>query len=108
MNADSLAVLIFIRTHRQNTYASDLRKVLSMAEKTLHEENISREEVADRLQTFAHEFREGGDANIDVSNKTVTLSPSSSVGYEIGTRESSSVLRVSRESVTIKLDWKPK
>ncbi|SIR89718.1 amphi-Trp domain-containing protein [Haladaptatus litoreus] len=78
-----------------------------MSEKILNEEKISREEVADRLQAIAHELREGGDANIDVGNKTVTLSPADSVGYEIGTRESSSVLCGSRESVTVKLDWKP-
>ncbi|GAA0252749.1 amphi-Trp domain-containing protein [Haladaptatus pallidirubidus] len=78
-----------------------------MSEKILNEEKISREEVADRLQAIADEFREGGDANIDVGNKTVTLSPADSVAYEIGTRELSSVLRGSRESVTIKLDWKP-
>ncbi|WP_435156927.1 amphi-Trp domain-containing protein [Haladaptatus sp. DFWS20] len=78
-----------------------------MAEKTLHEEKISREEVADRLQAIAHELRENGDADIDVGNKTVTLSPPDAVAYEISTRESSSVLRGNRESVTIKLDWKP-
>jgi amphi-Trp domain-containing protein len=78
-----------------------------MSEKILHEEKVSREEVADRLQAIAHELRGDEDANVDVGNKTVTLSPPSSVGYEIGTRESSSVLRGSRESITIKLDWKP-
>ncbi|WP_227377761.1 amphi-Trp domain-containing protein [Haladaptatus halobius] len=78
-----------------------------MAEKTLHEEKTSREKVADKLQEIAHELRGEGNANIDVGNKTVTLLPSSTIGYEIGIRESSSVLRGSRESVTIKLDWKP-
>ncbi|WP_458208043.1 amphi-Trp domain-containing protein [Haladaptatus sp. NG-SE-30] len=79
-----------------------------MSDKVLHEEKISREEVADRLQAIADELRGDGDANVDVGNKTVTLSPPNAVGYEIGTRESSSILRGSRESVTIKLDWKPK
>ena len=78
-----------------------------MSDKTLHEEQLSRDEVADRLQAIAHELREDGDADVDVGNKTVTLSPSNDIGYEIGIRESSSILRGSRESVTIKLDWKP-
>jgi len=79
-----------------------------MSEKTLHEEKISREEVAERLESIADQLRGDGDADIDVGNKTVTLSPTENIAYEIGTRESSSVLRGDRETVTIKLDWKPK
>ncbi len=79
-----------------------------MSEKTLHEEKISREEVADRLEAVAEQLRGDGDANVDVGNKTVTLSPRGNIAYEIGIRESSSVLRGDRETVTIKLDWKPK
>ncbi|MGA9402524.1 amphi-Trp domain-containing protein [Haladaptatus sp.] len=78
-----------------------------MSEKTLHEEKLSRKE-ADRLDAIADQLREKGDANVDVGNKTVTLSPRKKIGYEIGIRESSSVLRGDRETVTIKLDWKPK
>ena len=79
-----------------------------MSEKTLHEEKLSRKEAADRLDAIADQLREKGDANVDVGNKTVTLSPRKKIGYEIGIRESSSVLRGDRETVTIKLDWKPK
>ncbi|WP_433631286.1 amphi-Trp domain-containing protein [Halomicrococcus sp. NG-SE-24] len=60
------------------------------------------------MQALAHQLRDGDNADVDVGNKTITLSPRDTIGYEIGIRESSSVLRGSRESVTIKLDWKPK
>ncbi len=78
-----------------------------MSEKTLHEEKLSRDEVADRLQAIAHELRGDGDADIDVGNKTVTLSPSSGIGYEIGIRESSSVLRKRIENEKTQLETEP-
>lgn len=78
-----------------------------MAEKNLDEDDLSREEIAERLRTIADEFESGGDVDLDVENKTITLSPPSSIGYELGVRESSSILRGDRESVTIKLDWNP-
>jgi amphi-Trp domain-containing protein len=79
-----------------------------MSEKTLHEARVSRDEAADLLEGIAEQLRGKGDADIDVGNKTVTLSPRKKIGYEIGIRESSSVLRGNRETVSIKLDWKPK
>jgi amphi-Trp domain-containing protein len=79
-----------------------------MADKTISEERLNREEVADRLEALAEGLRADDDeVGVKVGNKTVRLRPSDSVGYEIGVRERSSVLRGSRESVTIKLDWKP-
>lgn len=79
-----------------------------MADKNLAEEDISRAEAAANLRTIADELDGDGEMHIEVENKTITLSPTDSVGYEIGVRERSSILRGSRESVTIKLDWKPK
>ncbi len=79
-----------------------------MSEKTLHEAKVSRDEAADLLEGIAEQLRGEGDADVDVGNKTVTLSPRKQIGYEIGIRESSSVLRGDRETVSIKLDWKPK
>ncbi len=79
-----------------------------MSEKTLHEEKIPREEAAERLEAIADQLRGDADANVDVGNKTVTLSPREQIAYEIGIRESSSMLRGNRQTVTIKLDWKPK
>ena len=78
-----------------------------MAEKTLHEEKVALDEAADRLEAIAEQLRDGEGADIDVGNKTVTLSPRDEIAYEIGVRESTSVLRGSRETVSIKLDWKP-
>ncbi|ESP89063.1 amphi-Trp domain-containing protein [Candidatus Halobonum tyrrellensis] len=77
-----------------------------MAEKTISEDEVTREEAADRLEALATELREG-DCNVQVGNKTVTVQPPSSIAYEVGVRESSSILRGSRESVTVKMDWKP-
>ena len=86
-----------------------------MADKNLEEKDVSRAEAAENLRAIADEL-DGGEEmnidvgeemNIDVENKTIALSPTDSVGYEVGVRERSSILRGSRESVTITLDWKP-
>lgn len=69
---------------------------------------MSREEAADRLRELADRLDREGQFDVDVNNKTISLDPTTSIGYEIGVRESSSLLRGSRESVTLKLDWKPK
>ena len=78
-----------------------------MADKNLAEKDVSRAEAADNLRTIADELERDDEMNIDVENKTITHPPTDSVGYEVGVRERSSILRGSRESVTIKLDWKP-
>lgn len=77
-----------------------------MTEKNLNEEELTREEIAERLEELADEFREGT-GNIRVGNKTIRLSPPETIAYEIGVRERSSLLRGSHETVTVKLDWKP-
>ncbi len=78
-----------------------------MAEKTLNEAELSRDEAAEQLRALADEIEGDGEANVRVNNKTITLSPSSSIGYEVGVRESSSILRGNRETVTVKMGWKP-
>lgn len=84
-----------------------------MAEKTLNEERLSRSEAAEQLRTLADELDaendedDGSEISVPVGNKHVRLSPPGTIGYEIGVREASSVLRGSRETVSIKLDWKP-
>lgn len=85
-----------------------------MAEKTLNEERLSRSEAAEQLRTLADELDtqsdeddDGSEISVPVGNKHVRLSPPGTIGYEIGVREGSSVLRGSRETVSIKLDWKP-
>ena len=78
-----------------------------MADKNLEEKDVSRAEAAENLRAIADELDGGEEMNIDIENKTIALSPTDSVGYEVGVRERSSILRGSRESVTITLDWKP-
>lgn len=78
-----------------------------MAEKTLNEAELSRDEAAEQLRALADEIEGEGVANVRVNNKTITLSPPSSIGYEVGVRESSSILRGNRETVTVKMGWKP-
>lgn len=90
---------------RLKSLASERRDV---AEKNISEAEIDRTEAADRLRELADRLDGEEEFDVDVNNKTISLNPSSTIGYEIGVRESSSLLRGSRESVTIKLDWKPK
>lgn len=77
-----------------------------MVNKTLNAEKLSREETAGRLRALADAIEGDGDANVSVGNKQISLRPQSSIGYEIGVRERSSVLRGSRESVTVTMEWK--
>lgn len=78
-----------------------------MVDNTVDSEELQREEVAERLRELADALDGDGDAQVRVGNKNVTLHPASPMGYEIGVSERSSVLRGSREGVTVKLDWKP-
>ncbi|PSP90308.1 amphi-Trp domain-containing protein [Halobacteriales archaeon QS_4_69_34] len=78
-----------------------------MADKNIEGRDYSRAEAAQRLRTIADELEEGEEFDVRIENKTITLHPTASIGFEVGARERSSLLRGSRESVTIKLDWKP-
>lgn len=73
---------------------------------TNHAERISKEEAADRLEGLAEQLRREN-AQIEVGNKIVRLSPASELSYEIDVREESSFLRGKRESVEVELEWKP-
>ena len=77
-----------------------------MAEKLQNEATLSRDEVAENLEQLAEEIR-NGTGNFRVGNKTVELTPSEQVTYEIGVHERTSLLRSNRETVTVKLEWKP-
>ncbi|MWG33515.1 amphi-Trp domain-containing protein [Halomarina oriensis] len=77
-----------------------------MAEKLQDEAKLSREDAADRLEGLAREIREGS-GSIRVGNKTVELSPSEEVTYEISVKERSSLLRGNRETITVTMEWKP-
>ncbi|WP_254764294.1 amphi-Trp domain-containing protein [Natrinema marinum] len=78
-----------------------------MVEKTLSEDEFTRTEAADRLRELADELEGDGSSSVRTGNKTVDLHPSETIAYEVGVRERSSILRGDRETVTIKLDWKP-
>ena len=78
-----------------------------MAEKNVSEDELDRAEAADRLRTIADNLEEGEEFNVDIGNKTISLSPTSVIWFEVGARESSSILRGSRESVTITMGWRP-
>ncbi|WP_222918540.1 amphi-Trp domain-containing protein [Natrinema sp. SYSU A 869] len=78
-----------------------------MVDKTLSADEVTREEAAEQLRALADELEGEGEATIRTGNKTVDLRPSELIAYEVGVRERSSILRGNRETVTIKLDWKP-
>lgn len=78
-----------------------------MVDKTLSADKITREEAAEQLRALADEIESGEQATVRTGNKTVDLRPSESIAYEVGVRERSSILRGQRETVTIKMDWKP-
>lgn len=75
--------------------------------KDLDENEVSLEEAAQRLEGIAAELRDEDTFDIDIENRTVHLSPPSTIAMEVGVRETSSLLRGNRETVTIKLDWRP-
>ncbi|WP_101296074.1 amphi-Trp domain-containing protein [Halegenticoccus soli] len=79
-----------------------------MAEKTQHKEKLSRKEVATRLEALAQELHKKDEATVTVNNKDVTLSPRKKLNYEITVQERSARLRGKRESISLKIDWKPK
>ncbi len=78
-----------------------------MVDKTLSADEVTREEAAERLRALADEIDGTGATSVRTGNKTVDLTPSESIAYEVGVRERSSILRGQRETVTVKLDWKP-
>lgn len=78
-----------------------------MAQKTSVPEEVAPEEVAERLHELAEEFEAGDEVVARTGNKTVELSPSDPLAYELTVRERGSVLRGNRESVTIRMDWSP-
>ncbi|AEH38844.1 amphi-Trp domain-containing protein [Halopiger xanaduensis] len=74
---------------------------------TVSAEKLEREEAAERLRELADELESGDASTVRAGNKTVELRPPSPIAYEVSVRERSSILRGQRESVTIKMDWRP-
>ncbi len=76
-----------------------------MSEKTKDEQELTREEAADRLQELARELREDDGISPRVGNKTVDLSPTAAIDYEIKVEERSPMLGSKHETITVVLDW---
>jgi len=74
--------------------------------KTLDEEKASRQEAASQLQSLASQLRSDS-FDIDVGNRTLHLRPPEEIGLEIGVREPGGFMRGNRETVTVKMDWRP-
>lgn len=75
--------------------------------KEIEERTVSREAAADRLEDVAARLRAEGSFDMNVSNRTIHLSPPEEVGMEVSVRERSTLLRGDREGLTVKLDWRP-
>ncbi|SFS65644.1 amphi-Trp domain-containing protein [Halostagnicola kamekurae] len=79
-----------------------------MAQRTTADQTMSRTELGAYLAELADEFDRGGeDIDVGVGNKTVTLHPPDDVSVSIDVVEQSSMLRGQRETVDVKLSWKP-
>lgn len=78
-----------------------------MAERTSYDEELSREEVAERFRELAETFESDGPVDIRLGNKAVRLSPSGSIKFSTETVEESRRLRSDRESVSLDLRWTP-
>ncbi|WP_339104952.1 amphi-Trp domain-containing protein [Haloterrigena salinisoli] len=78
-----------------------------MAQRTTADEKLPRSELAAFLSTLSEEF--DGDAeeiDVTVGNKTVSLNPSEEIDVSIDVIERSSMIRGSRETIEIELNWK--
>ena len=77
-----------------------------MADTTTASDTLSNEEAAAKLEAIANELR-GGDGSIDVEvgNKSVSLTPSETVEYDIEVAEREPMLGNKHESITIDLEW---
>ncbi len=76
-----------------------------MSDKTSNEEELSRDEAADRLQELAREIRGEGRADVAVGNKNVELDPASVLDYDVAVEERSPVIGSEHETITVTLDW---
>ncbi|GAB3038888.1 amphi-Trp domain-containing protein [Natronobiforma cellulositropha] len=79
-----------------------------MADHTSADQTLTREELAAYLHGLAEEFERGaGRINVDVGNKTVSLSPPERVDCAVEVVERSTMIRGEHETIEIELNWKP-
>ena len=77
-----------------------------MVEKTVHQSDLDRTSVAESLRSHADEYDTGEDVHVRVGNKSIRLQPPETVSYEVSVHETSSLIRSSRETITLTVDWK--
>ena len=77
-----------------------------MANTTESKETVSRTEFATYLRNLADQFESGGDAQIQVGNKSVTVHPSENVECEVTVTERSAILRGDKEALDLEAKWK--
>ena len=78
-----------------------------MADRTSYDEDLSQEEVADRLRELAENIESDGSADVRVGNKAVRLSPGASINLSIEAVEESRRFRSDRESISLDMSWTP-
>ncbi|THE62851.1 amphi-Trp domain-containing protein [Salinadaptatus halalkaliphilus] len=76
-----------------------------MSDTTTHGEDLSREEVANRLQEIAHELHGDDPAEVQVGNKLLSLSPATVLEYAIEIEERSPMLGGDREEISVTIEW---
>ena len=77
-----------------------------MANTTESKETVSRKEFATYLRNLADQFESGGDARIQIGNKSVTVHPAENVKREVTVIERSAILRGDKESLDLEVKWK--
>ncbi|RKD97872.1 amphi-Trp domain-containing protein [Halopiger aswanensis] len=76
-----------------------------MADTTNYRNDMTRDEAADLVADLAAELRGTGPAEVQVGNKLLTLTPASTVEYDIEVEERSPMLRGDREEITVSIGW---
>ncbi|AEH37165.1 amphi-Trp domain-containing protein [Halopiger xanaduensis] len=76
-----------------------------MAETTTYQDDVTRDEAADLVQELAAELRGQGPAQVQVGNKLLTLTPASTLEYDIEVEERSPMLGGDREEITVSIGW---
>lgn len=67
-------------------------------------EDVSREEVAGHLETFAGTLREGGPFDVEIDGETVTISPPDSLEFEVEIEDEDDDDETER-SIEFEIEW---
>ncbi|WP_135821323.1 amphi-Trp domain-containing protein [Halostella litorea] len=79
-----------------------------MAQRTDATLSMNREELGNYLKRLGDEIDGEGDITVPVDNRRVRLHPSEAITCDVEVVERSSLLRGSKETVSLELSWKPK